>query len=86
MKTSLLRLLGLMLAVIPITAAAQNNIKSAFDAIIKCPDAKIIESHTLAKDPSTGSKTGQSDIYRFVLPADKAYLIEQVVSAFDKDA
>lgn len=57
MKTSLLRLLGLMLAVIPITAAAQNNIKSAFDAIIKCPDAKIIESHTLAKDPSTGSKT-----------------------------
>lgn len=86
MKNSLLRLIGLMLAVVPMTAAAQNNIISAFDAIIKCPDAKIIESHTLDKDPSTGSKTGQSDIYRFVLPSDKAYLIEQVVSAFDKDA
>jgi len=86
MKTSVIRLFSLMLAVIPLMATAQNNIKSAFDAIIKCPDAKIVESHTLEKDPATGIKNGQSDVYRFVLPADKAKLIENVVSAFDKDA
>ena len=86
MKTSILRLLSLMFAVIPLTAAAQNNIKKAFDAIIKCPEAQITESHTLDKDPSTGVKTGQSDVYRFELPTDKANLLDNVVSAFDKDA
>lgn len=86
MKTSLIRLLGLMLAAIPMMAAAQNNIKSAFDAIIKCPEAQITESHTLEKDPNSGVKAGQSDVYRFVLPADKISLLKKVVSAFDKDA
>lgn len=33
MKTSVIRLFSLMLAVIPLMATAQNNIKSAFDAI-----------------------------------------------------
>lgn len=74
-----------MLALMPIMAAAQNNIKSAFDAIIKCPDARITESHTLEKDPTTGIKSGQSDIYRFELPSNKAKLIDKVFSAFDKD-
>lgn len=86
MKTSIIRLLSLMLSVIPMTAAAQNNIKSAFDAIIKCPEAKITESHTFEKDPSSGTKTGQSDVYRFVLLTDKANLLDNVVKAFDKDA
>lgn len=86
MKTSVLRLLSLIFAAIPMIAAAQNNIKSAFEAIIKCPEAQITESHTLEKDPSTGIKTGQSDIYRFVLPAGKVSLLEKAVSAFDKDA
>lgn len=86
MKTTAIRLLSLMLAALPMTAAAQTNIKAAFDAIIKCPDAEITESHTLEKDPSTGTKTGQSDLYRFVLPASKAGLIEKAFAAFDKDA
>lgn len=86
MKTSVLRLLSLIFAAIPMIAAAQNNIKSAFEAIIKCPEAQITESHTLEKDPSTGIKTGQSDVYRFVLPAGKVSLLEKAVSAFDKDA
>lgn len=86
MKTSIIRLISLMFAVIPMMAAAQNNIKSAFDAIIKCPEAKITESHTLEKDPSSGTKTGQSDVYRFVLPASRANLLENVVTAFDRDA
>lgn len=86
MNTSVIRLFSLILAVIPMMAAAQTNIKSAFDAIIKCPEAQITESHTLDKDPTTGIKTGQSDVYRFVLPASKANLIKKVIEAFDKDA
>ena len=86
MKTSIIRLLSLLLTVLPMSAGAQNSIKSAFDAIIKCPEAQITESHTLDKDPSTGVKTGQSDVYRFVLPSSKTKLLENVVSAFDKDA
>lgn len=86
MKTSIIRLISLMFAVIPMMADAQTNIKSAFDAIIKCPEAQITESHTLDKDPTTGVKTGQSDVYNFVLPISKENLIEKVYSAFDKDA
>ena len=86
MKTSIIRLISLMLAVISMTAYAQTNIKLAFDAIINCPEAQITESHTLDKDPSTGVKTGQSDVYRFVLPDSKGNLIKNVISAFDKDS
>lgn len=86
MKTSIIRFISLTLAVIPMMANAQTNIKSAFDAIIKCPEAQITESHTLDKDPTTGVKTGQSDVYNFVLPISKENLIEKVYSAFDKDA
>ncbi|MDE6692538.1 MAG: hypothetical protein K2K05_04050 [Muribaculaceae bacterium] len=67
-------------------AAAQTNIKSAFDALIKCPDVQITESHTLEKDPETNIKTGQSDIYNFTLPAKKIKLIENITSAFNKDS
>lgn len=86
MKTSLFRLLAILLALMPIGVVAQTNIQSAFDAIIKCPDAQITERHTLDKDPVTLVKTGQADIYRFVLPAGKAKLIKNVVSAFEKDS
>lgn len=86
MKTSVIGLLSLILATVPMTAAAQANIKKAFDAIIKCPDAQITESHTLDKDPSTGVKTGQSDVYRFTLPVNKEHLLKNVVAAFDQDA
>lgn len=85
MKTSIIRLLSLLLAAIPMIAAAQNNIKSAFNDIIKCPEAQITETHSLEKDPTTGVKIGQSDVYSFVLPANKENLIKKVFSAFDKD-
>jgi len=86
MKTSTIRLISLLFAAIPMMAAARTNVKSAFDAIIKCPEAQITESHTLDKDPATNVKTGQSDVYRFALPANKSVLVKNVFSAFDKDA
>lgn len=85
MKRLALRLLCLLIAVMPLTAAAQTNIKAAFEAIIKCPQAQITETHNLDKDPETNIKTGQCDVYRFVLPADKIKLIKKVNEAFTKD-
>ncbi|MDE6653373.1 MAG: hypothetical protein K2K37_03180 [Muribaculaceae bacterium] len=86
MNTYLSRLISPLLAVIPMLASAQTNIKSAFDALIKCPDVQITESHSLEKDPGTNTKTGQSDIYNFTLPAKRIKLIENITSAFNKDS
>ena len=86
MKKSVFRLICLMIAALPAAATAQTNIKSAFDAIIKCKDAQIVESHTLEKDPGTNVKIGQSDVYRFTLPANKDGLVKAVTAAFEKDS
>lgn len=86
MKKSAFRLIALLSLIVPMFAAAQNNIVSAFDAIIKCRDAQIVETHSLSKDPRTHAKTGQSDVYRFVLPADKIKLVKNVVSAIEADS
>lgn len=85
MKISGFRLVGLLATILPMMASAQSNIESAFDRIIKYPGAKITESHTLDKDPSTKTKIGQSDVYNFVLPGAEMRLINNVIKAFDKD-
>ncbi|MCI9042845.1 MAG: hypothetical protein HFJ93_02900 [Muribaculaceae bacterium] len=84
--SSHLRLLTLILAMLPLAAAAQSNIKAAFDAIIKSPEATVTERHTLDRDPATGRKSGQCDIYAFTLPCNKANLVDKVFAAFDKDS
>ncbi|MDE6298689.1 MAG: hypothetical protein K2M10_03460 [Muribaculaceae bacterium] len=86
MKTKIIGLLCLIIAVLPVGAGAQSNIKSAFDAIINCKEATITESHRLDRDPITKVKTAQYDEYNFVLPSSKLNLVEKVVSAFDKDS
>lgn len=86
MRKSIIRLVNLLCVIAPIAAPAQKNIQSTFDAIIKCTDAQITDSHSLERDPETLTKTGQSDVYTFVLPAKQINLINNVVSAFDKDS
>lgn len=85
MKKIALRLLSLFLALAPLSAAAQSNIKAAFDAIINCPEAEITPSHYMQRDPETGVKSGQDDIYKFTLPANKMNLIKKAQAAFEKD-
>lgn len=85
MKKTAIRLLSLILALAPLSAAAQSNIKAAFDDIINCPQAEISPSHSLQKDPETGIKSGQDDIYWFTLPANKMNLIKKAQAAFEKD-
>ena len=85
MKTTVFRLICLLALLAPMNAASQTNIMSAFDAIIKCPKAEISESHSMQKDRETNLKSGQDDIYSFILPADRVDLIRNVMAAFDKD-
>lgn len=86
MKTFYFWLISLIISVFPITGKAQTSIKSAFDAIINCPEAVITESHSLEKDPGTNIKTSQYDGYSFELPASKMPLIRKVISAFGNDS
>ena len=86
MKPSAFRLLCLAVAAMPMLAAAQSNIQSAFNAIIKCRDAEVTETHALERDPETGIKTAQCDIYNFTIIDDKMSLINKLVSAFNKDS
>lgn len=74
------------LMMLPRVVIAQANIKAAFDAIIECPEAQVLEGHTLEKDPVKMTKVGQSDVYQFTLPASKIGLVKNVISAFDKDS
>ena len=85
MKTTVFRLICFMGLFIPVAANSQTNIKSAFEAIINCPAAEITEKHSLDKDRKTNLKSGQDDIYYFVLPGDKMNLVKNVMAAFDKD-
>ena len=86
MKNSTMWLLCLILSAMPMPAAAQSNIQSAFNALIKNPDAQITESHILEKDPDSDKKTSQSDVYNFELPADQFKLIKNIVNAIEKDS
>ena len=86
MKTSVTRLLCLLLSAMPMLASAQTNIQSAFNALIKSSDVQITESHVLEKDPDTDKKTSQCDVYDFVLPADQFKLIKNIVNAIEKDS
>ncbi len=85
MKTTIFRLICLTGFLAPMAANSQTNIKSAFDAIIKSPKSEITEKHSLEKNRDTNQKSGQDDIYYFVLPGDKMNLVKNVMAAFDKD-
>lgn len=85
MKTTVLRLICLLVVIAPMAAASQTGIRSAFDAIIKSPQAEIAESHGLSKDRETNIKSGQYDSYTFELPAGNSSLIKNVLRAFDTD-
>ncbi len=86
MKLSLLFFSAIVAALMPLGVAAQSNIIKAFDDIINNKNAVIVATHSLDKDPETNTKTGQSDVYRFTLPAKDIKLVKNVIAAFEKDS
>ena len=70
---------------LPLSVSAQENIKHAFDALVGDSHAAISTIHKLNKDPETGVKEGQLDVYEFTLPISKLSLVKNIERAFDKD-
>lgn len=69
----------------PAMTMAQKNIKAAFDKFINTKGVKVDARHSLDKDPDTGLKEGQYDIYRYTIPKSKMSLLKDVEAAFEKD-
>ena len=67
------------------TIQAQGYIKRAFNVLTTSDPAKVESTHKLNKDPETGQKVGQLDVYEFTIPASHHDMIEDIEQAFDKD-
>ena len=68
------------------TVNAQQNIQKAFDALLSKNVVEITTNHSLERDPETGRKTLQADVYDFMVtdPSVLRY-IKDIQVAFDKD-
>ena len=78
-----------MLLAMPSTIMAQQNIQKAFDALLKQKQViKVTAHHDMEKDPETGVKKGQADVYDFTLPAGNPWrqLVLDIEDAIYKDS
>ena len=79
-------ILAALLTAMPAAMTAQENIQKAFEALL---NDKIVETktqHSLERDPETGQKSAQSDVYDFVVTnASALSRIKDIEKAFDKD-
>lgn len=78
-----------MLIAMPSALMAQQNIQKAFDALLKQKQvAQISAHHALAKDPETGVKKAQADVYDFTLPKGGSWrqLVVDIEDAIYKDS
>ena len=68
------------------TANAQQNIQKAFDALLNDNIVETKTQHSMERDPETGKKIAQSDVYDFVVssPSGLNY-IKAIQKAFEKD-
>ena len=84
MKNKLFLAAGILM-LMPLTAHAQGFIKRAFNVLITSEPAQVESSHKLNKNPETGVKEGQLDVYEFTIPASHHDLVEDVERAFEQD-
>ena len=79
-------ILTAMLTVLPSAMMAQENIQKAFDALLAENIVEITTNHSLEREPETGRKTLQADIYDFMV-TDPSVLchIKDIQAAFEKD-
>lgn len=79
-------ILAALLTAMPAAMTAQENIQKAFEALL---NDKIVETktqHSLERDPETGQKSAQADVYDFVVTNALALSrIKDIERAFDKD-
>ena len=75
-----------MLTALPSVLLAQQNIQKTFDALLNENIVEIKTQHTLERDPETGKKKAQMDIYDFEIANPTGISrIRDIQRAFDKD-
>ena len=75
-----------MLTALPSVLLAQQNIQKAFDALLNENIVEIKTQHTLERDPESGNKKAQMDIYDFeVANPTGISRVRDIQRAFDKD-
>lgn len=77
-----------MLMLSATAANAQQHIQKAFEALLNEKYVEIKTQHSLEKDPETGKKTAQADVYEFEFPSPTSkqqQLVKDVERAFEKD-
>ena len=84
MKNKLFLAAGILM-LMPLTAHAQGFIKRAFNVLITSEPAQVESSHKLNKNPETGVKEGQLDVYEFTIPISHHDLVDNVERAFEQD-
>ena len=79
-------ILTAMLTALPSVLLAQQNIQKAFDALLNENIVEIKTQHTLERDPETGKKKAQMDIYDFEIANPTGISrVRDIQRAFDKD-
>ena len=79
-------ILTAMLTALPSVLLAQQNIQKAFDELLNENIVEIKTQHALERDPETGKKKAQMDIYDFeVANPTGISRIKDIQRAFDKD-
>lgn len=79
-------ILTAILTALPSVLLAQQNIQKAFDALLNENIVEIKTQHTLERDPETGKKKAQIDIYDFEIANPTGISrIKDIQRAFDKD-
>lgn len=79
-------LLTALMSVLPLALMAQQNIQEAFDALLNEKNVEIKTQHTLERDPETGKKEAQADVYDIMVVEPSAReCIKDIQRAFEKD-
>ena len=79
-------ILTVMLTALPSVLMAQKNIQKAFDALLNEKNVEIKTQHSLERDPETGRKTSQADVYDLEVSSPTGLSrIKAVQEAFEKD-
>ena len=79
-------ILTAMLMALPSALMAQQNIEKAFEALLNEKNVEIKTQHSLERDPETGKKTAQADVYDFEVSSPTGLSrIKAIQKAFEKD-
>lgn len=79
-------ILTAMLTALPSALMAQENIQKAFDALLSDNIVEIHTQHSLERDPETGQKTSQADVYDLMITDPSAIqCFKDIQQAFEKD-